>query len=206
MLKHVIEMAHDDDNEDNRIVAVQLFSSMSECFGKNLCEQFIGLELLSLGEDVSFKVRKEAIKQLPTIGKLVSKQFFSRLFSFYQTKARDSSNWAIRKACIDIILEVGKLCLPEEGEGPLTDTYLILLKDNNKWVRISAYKHLGPFIHQVRNKLNPELFKEFCRMAESEVNGLSKENEIIYSCAFNFPAVLEAVGREKWESDLWKVY
>ena len=58
VLKHVIEMAHDDDNEDNRIVAVQLFSSMSECFGKNLCEQFIGLEILSLGEDISFKVRK----------------------------------------------------------------------------------------------------------------------------------------------------
>ena len=93
---------------------------MSECFGKNLCEQFIGLELLALGEDVSFKVRKEAIKPLPTIGKLVSQQFFSRLFSFYQTKARDSSNWAIRKACIDIALEVSKLCLPEEREGPLT--------------------------------------------------------------------------------------
>ena len=29
VLKHVIEMAHDDSNEDNRIVAVQLFSSMS---------------------------------------------------------------------------------------------------------------------------------------------------------------------------------
>ena len=43
-------------------------------------------------------------------------------------------------------------------------------------------------------------------MPDSEVNGLSKENQIIYSCAFNFPAVLDAVGREKWESDLWKVY
>jgi serine/threonine-protein phosphatase 4 regulatory subunit 1 len=104
VLKHVIEMAHDDDNEDNRIVAVQLFSSMSECFGKNLCEQFIGLEILSLGEDISFKVRKEAIKHLPIIAKLVNKQFFQRLFMFYQLKARDNSNWAIRKACIDIIL------------------------------------------------------------------------------------------------------
>jgi serine/threonine-protein phosphatase 4 regulatory subunit 1 len=206
VLKHVIEMAHDDDNEDNRIVAVQLFSSMSECFGKNLCEQFIGLELLSLGEDVSFKVRKEAIKQLPIIGKLVSKPFFSRLFTFYQAKARDGSNWAIRKACIDIILEVASLCLPEEREGPLTDTYLLLLKDNNKWVKISAYKHLGPYIHQVKNKLNPELFKEFCRMADNDINGLSKENEIIYACAYNFPAVLDAVGPERWESDLWKVY
>lgn len=51
-------MAHDDVNEDNRIVAVQLFSSMSECFGRDLCEQFIGLEILSLGDDTSVKVRK----------------------------------------------------------------------------------------------------------------------------------------------------
>lgn len=51
-------MAHDDSNEDNRIVAVQLFSSMSDCFGNQLCEQFIGLEILSLGDDSSVKVRK----------------------------------------------------------------------------------------------------------------------------------------------------
>jgi len=50
---------------------------------------------------------------LPTIGKLVSQQFFSRLFTFYQSKARDSGNWAIRKACIDIVLDVAKLSLPE---------------------------------------------------------------------------------------------
>lgn len=42
VLKHVIEMAHDDDNEDNRIVAVQLFGSLADCFGQSLCEQFIG--------------------------------------------------------------------------------------------------------------------------------------------------------------------
>lgn len=120
VLKHVIEMAHDDDSEDNRIVAVQLFSSMSECFGKNLCEQFIGLQILSLGEDTSFKVRKQAIKQLPIIAKLVNKQFFSRLFSFYQAKSKDNSNWAIRKACVDIVLDMSKLCSKEEREGPLT--------------------------------------------------------------------------------------
>jgi serine/threonine-protein phosphatase 4 regulatory subunit 1 len=107
VLKHVIEIAHDDENEDNRIVAVQLFSSMSECFGQDLCEQFIGFELLSLGDDISYKVRKEAILQLPSIAKLVNRQFFARLFQFYQTKSRDTSNWVIRKACVDIILKIG---------------------------------------------------------------------------------------------------
>ena len=51
-------MAHDDTNEDNRIVAVQLFSKMAGSFGRDLCDQFIGLEMLSLGEDSHLKVRK----------------------------------------------------------------------------------------------------------------------------------------------------
>lgn len=83
---------------------------MSECFGKQLCEQFIGLEILSLGEDTSFKVRKEAIKHLPIISKLVNKQFFARLLTFFETKAKDVSNWAIRKACVDIMIEMSELC------------------------------------------------------------------------------------------------
>lgn len=103
-------MAHDDSNEDNRIVAVQLFSNMSDCFGKQLCEQFIGLQILSLGDDSSVKVRKQAIKHLPIISKMVSKQFFSNRFSsFFMEKAKDVSNWAIRKACVDIIIEMAEL-------------------------------------------------------------------------------------------------
>lgn len=97
-------MAHDDESEDNRIVAVQLFSNMSNCLGQGLCEQFVGLEILSLGEDVSFKVRKEAIKQLPKIANLVNSQFFARLLGFYLGKAKDPSNWAIRKTCVDVAL------------------------------------------------------------------------------------------------------
>jgi serine/threonine-protein phosphatase 4 regulatory subunit 1 len=43
-------------------------------------------------------------------------------------------------------------------------------------------------------------------MADNDVTSLGKDNEVIYSCAYNFPAVLDAVGREKWESDLLRVY
>ena len=84
---------------------------------------------------------------------------------------------------------------------------LKLLKDSNKWVRVSAYKNLGPFIHHLKGcKLSPELLREFTRMVDPDISGLGKDNEITYSCAFNFPAVLDAVGRSRWESDLLKVY
>ena len=58
-------MAHDEQNEQNKIVAVQLFGKMAQCFGQSLCESFVALEILSLGEDPEPRVRKETILQLP---------------------------------------------------------------------------------------------------------------------------------------------
>mmetsp|Transcript_27958 Transcript_27958/g.24625 ORF Transcript_27958/g.24625 Transcript_27958/m.24625 type:complete len:108 (+) Transcript_27958:313-636(+) len=38
LLTVVLGMAHDDDNEENRMVAVRLLSEMAHLFGKDLCE------------------------------------------------------------------------------------------------------------------------------------------------------------------------
>jgi hypothetical protein len=43
-------------------------------------------------------------------------------------------------------------------------------------------------------------------MVDSDVASLGKEKEIIYSCAYNFPAVIDALGTTKWETELFKVY
>lgn len=48
---------------------------MALSFGKDLCEQFVGLEFLSLGEDPKVSVRKETVKNLPEISGVVSKAF-----------------------------------------------------------------------------------------------------------------------------------
>lgn len=57
---------------------------MANCFGKDLCEQFVGLEILSLGDDKEMRVRKEAINNLSKIGEVVSDNFFKdRLLPFY---------------------------------------------------------------------------------------------------------------------------
>lgn len=57
---------------------------MAKTFGRELCEQFIGLEFLSKGEDPEIRVRKEAVTHLSSIGAVVSKEFFEkRLLPFY---------------------------------------------------------------------------------------------------------------------------
>lgn len=201
MLKHVIEMAHDDSNEENRIVAVQLFSKMADSFGRDLCEQFIGLELLSLGEDSHLKVRQEAIINLPTISKEVSQGFFkNRFFKFYQKKSGET-HWGIRKCCVDIIIEIANICDEATRETQLTEIMLAFIRDTHKWVKISAYKNIGPFIATLKGRaINDKLLESYVRMSTHEINDLSLENEIFYSCAYNFPAVLFTLGAAAWET------
>lgn len=76
---------------------------------------------------------------------------------------------------------------------------LNFLKDTNKWVRLSAYKNIGKFIYMLKGlKMNERLLQEFCKMTDSDVNSIGKENEIMYNCAFNFPAVVDAIGPARW--------
>lgn len=54
--------------------------------------------------------------------------------------------WAIRKVCADSFSQFAMRCRRETREGILTEHFVRLLDDNSRWVKISAYKSLGPFI------------------------------------------------------------
>jgi len=155
-----------------------------------------------MGEDPQLRVRKEAVSNLSSIGKIVSPHFFrQRLLPFYLRLCKDP-NWGVRKSCIDTIYEISNICkeeLLDHRETELTDATLNFLKDSNKWVKISAYKHLGPFISTLQGyKIHEKLIESYLHMADNSVNNLSPDNEIIYACAYNFPAVLLALGPNKW--------
>lgn len=108
------------------------------------------MEFKSLGEDPNLKVRKEAIINLPSIAKVVGEAFFkNKLFDFYQKKSKES-HWGIRKSCVDTIIEISKLCDQKTREGELVGIMFEFFKDPNKWVRNSAYKQLGAFIHTLK--------------------------------------------------------
>jgi serine/threonine-protein phosphatase 4 regulatory subunit 1 len=145
------------------------------------------------------KVRQEAINNLPIISKEVSQSFFrNRLLKFYQKKSNET-NWGIRKSCVDIIIDMSSICDDATREGPLTEIMLNFIKDQHKWVKIPAYKNLGPFIAALKGRIiNERLLEAYFRMSTHEINDLSLENEIFYSCAYNFPAVLYTLGPASW--------
>lgn len=78
---------------------------------------------------------------------------------------------------------------------------LNFLKDSNKWVKISAYKNLGPFISTLQGlRVNEKLVENYISMSNSSINNLAPENEIIHACSYNFPAVVLTLGPSRWPS------
>ena len=72
---------------------------------------------------------------------------------------------------------MSELSSPEDRDTKLSEIMLNLLKDNNKWVRLSAYKNLGKFIYTLKGlNLNERLVQEFCRMTDNDVNSIGREN------------------------------
>eukprot|EP01017_Pseudomicrothorax_dubius_P051347 TRINITY_DN9868_c0_g1_i4.p1 TRINITY_DN9868_c0_g1~~TRINITY_DN9868_c0_g1_i4.p1 ORF type:complete len:460 (-),score=60.10 TRINITY_DN9868_c0_g1_i4:487-1866(-) len=200
VLTVVLEMAHDQVNEDNRVVALQLFGKLSNFFGKDLCEQFIALEFVSLGDDHVIRVRKECVANLESITRLVSTKFRNeRLFPFFLRKSEDEAP-VVRKACLDNLYKMSLLADISLRQKELTEIVLRLLKDGNDLVRIAAFKCLGPFIACLRDAkhINDGLLEYYVKMAKSKVNKQAGENEIMFACAFSLPGVLRTLGTSRW--------
>ena len=92
------------------------------------------------------------------------------------------ANWGVRKACIDAAYDIATICkddLSEHKENEMTEAVVNFLKDQNKWVKISAYKILGPFISTLQGlKINEKLVDGFIHMPDSSINGMSQDNEV----------------------------
>ena len=60
VLTTVLCLAHDNEAEENRVVATQLLGALASTVGTELCCQFVLPEIISLADDPVFRVRKAA--------------------------------------------------------------------------------------------------------------------------------------------------
>lgn len=54
--------------------------------------------------------------------------------------------WEVRKSCAEVIMFVSIVCSPEIRRSTLVSTFAKLLQDDCRWVQMSAFQTLGPFI------------------------------------------------------------
>lgn len=54
--------------------------------------------------------------------------------------------WGVRKACAECFMTISCACSLETRRQYLANLFVDLLADQSRWVRMSAFQQLGPFI------------------------------------------------------------
>ena len=71
------------------------------------------------------------------------------------------------------------------------------LNDSSRWVRNTAYEILGPFISSLESsQISVEFLKYFTSIPH--LSSAEADADCTNHCAFNFPAVVLTVGKERW--------
>jgi hypothetical protein len=184
ILTIVIIMAHDDSDEESRVLAAKLFNQLALIIGRELCELYVVPQIASFADDPHSKVRKAVAGNFLNMCMSVSKTSFNtKLLPVYQKLSKDSL-WIVRKAATEILPKITSLCDSETISTTLLEIFRNFTNDNQKYVRIAAIEVLGQFIALLKKEDLTEsilefyinIVEEFYNNKESSTN----ESDVIY--------------------------
>ena len=195
VLTSVLNLAHDE-RDEQRTTAVLLMHELAPKFGYDLCKSFVALELAAFADDASIKVRKSTAQCFGNVCAVVGESFtVSKLLPCYVRLSKDLI-WGVRKGCVEsLVCRCVPLDVKREVFIPMFERFA---KDNSRWVRNGAFEVLGPLLHVLGQELiTRELLHHFTNIPNMSSSVI--DAEVTYHVAFNFPAVLLALGPYHWE-------
>jgi serine/threonine-protein phosphatase 4 regulatory subunit 1 len=204
ILPIILTLAHDSEEEDSRCLALQLLSHFSSLVEEEYLENLIVNEIISLSDDPVLNVRRTTVVFLVNICKNVKKEIFeNKLFPIYYKLAYDNV-WGVRKAAVEILPDISEISSPELRAQHLVDLYKKFTQDASKWVKMAAHQYLGPFIATLKGQvIDKSLVSYYISMGDPRRSSFN--SDVAFHCAYNFPAVLVTLGKEKWP-DLKRLY
>lgn len=198
ILTSVLRLAHHNDAEESRVIATQLIGSLAPVVTHDLCCEFLLPEIVSLADDPAFRVRKAAALQIGQVCRVAGEELtLAQLLSVFETLARDEI-WGVRKASVESLADVAAVVPVDVRSGKLVPLLQELYEDNSRWVRITTCQALGPFMSTLPSAaISAELLGLFTELAKPS-NPAASDSDIAYYCAYNLPALLKAVGADRW--------
>ncbi|XP_018571086.1 serine/threonine-protein phosphatase 4 regulatory subunit 1 isoform X2 [Anoplophora glabripennis] len=126
--------------------AVTLMSKLAPLLGRDVTERVFLKRFSELCASHMFYIRKVCAARFGEFCTVVGKDAFEKiLLPCYITLCEDDI-WGVRKACAEVIMYVSCACPPAARKQMLAPVFAKLLQDDCRWVRMSAFQTLGPFI------------------------------------------------------------
>ncbi|KAG8271741.1 Serine/threonine-protein phosphatase 4 regulatory subunit 1 [Homalodisca vitripennis] len=123
-----------------------LMSKMAPLLGSEVTEMMFVPRFTALCSHNGVAIRNTCATNFGDFCAVVSRQVTeTQLLPRFCELARDS-DWLVRKACAEVIMSVSCACCLQTRKAVLAQVFDNLLADVMRWVRISAFQTLGPFI------------------------------------------------------------
>ena len=189
------------------MAAVKLLNRLAGKLGRELCEQFVAYEMMCMADDPEQKVRKTTMQNFVKVCETVDSEFFMRkLLPFYQkyqsvlfflNRLAKDPFFPVREAAANVLVNISNICALDKRETVLVDLFNDFYKDPARSVKKVSLLQLGHFLYSLKgSKINPFLVQLYASLDPK----LTVDQELIYHCAYTFPAVLLSLGAAEWPS------
>ncbi|KAG8198862.1 hypothetical protein JTE90_015078 [Oedothorax gibbosus] len=143
LILHLTDNVHP---EELRIESILLMSKLMALLGKKAAEELFLERLFTLCTDKSNNIRKACATTFGDISTTCGRKTTEEvLLPKFFTLCEDGA-WCVRKACAENFMPISCIVSKETRHKELSSFYLILLADHSRWVRLTAFQALGPFI------------------------------------------------------------
>ena len=95
ILPILLELLKDD--EEKRIAGLELLDVLASDFGAEICQNYLIYEIVSLQDDPRYKVRKETVRRIVNISKVVQAEVFQGVLLPVFKKLCTDHIWGVRR-------------------------------------------------------------------------------------------------------------
>jgi len=146
VIQVILELASSESLDEYRSEAAALMSKMAPLLGKDITERLFLPRFSEMCTDPLFHVRKVCAANFGEVASVVGdKNCEEYLLPKFYYLCEDGV-WGVRKACAECFMTVSCACSLEVRKIELANLFVNLLCDQSRWVRMSAFQQLGPFI------------------------------------------------------------
>ncbi|XP_044734109.1 serine/threonine-protein phosphatase 4 regulatory subunit 1-like isoform X2 [Chrysoperla carnea] len=137
--------------EDYVAGAINFMSKLAPLLGKDATERLFLNRFSELCSYDRFSVRKMCAASIGEFCAVVGSEAYEKILLPRFIGLCDDDIWGVRKYCAEVIMSVSCACPPHLRRTALAPAFERLLDDTSRWVRISAFQNLGPFISTFAN-------------------------------------------------------
>ena len=190
VLVAVLEMSHDNSDEELRGLAVGLLNDLAECLGRSICERYVVSQLVCLCEDPSYRVRTAVAGSMNELGKVLGPELSAKKLSPPFAKLATDSHWTVRKAAAEALSGFVETLDGDTKNESIVSLLDKLIYDDSSWVKHAARQQLG-FLIPVMTCEPPERFLDIFLHMAFDKSTVTENKDAFVHVSYCLSAVLK---------------